>query len=48
MIVILRGLNPEYVNVLFTDPMGLYLLGGAALLQVIGSALLWKVVHIQV
>ena len=48
MIVILRGLNPEYVNVLFTDPMGRYLLGGAALLQVIGSAVLWKVVHIQV
>jgi len=48
MIVILRGLNPDYVNLLFTDPVGPYMLGGAALLQVIGSALLWKVVNIRV
>jgi tight adherence protein B len=48
MIVLLRGMNPDYVNVLFTDPLGPYLLGGAALLQIVGSLLLWKVVNIQV
>jgi tight adherence protein B len=48
MIVLLRGMNPDYVNVLFTDPVGPYLLGGAALLQIVGSLLLWKVVNIQV
>jgi len=48
LIVILRGMNPDYVDLLFTDPVGLYLLGGAAILQLIGSAILWKVVHIRV
>jgi len=48
MILIMRGLNPEYVNVLFTDPLGPYMLGGAALLQIIGSIFLWKIVNIQV
>jgi len=48
MIMLMRVLNPEYVNTLFTDPIGPYMLGGAALLQIIGSAMLWKVVNIQV
>jgi tight adherence protein B len=48
MILLMRVLNPEYVNTLFTDPVGPYMLGGAAFLQVVGSALLWKVVNIQV
>jgi len=48
MILLMRVLNPEYVNTLFTDPIGPYMLGGAALLQIIGSAMLWKVVNIQV
>ncbi len=48
MILILRGMSPEYINVLFTDPVGPYLLGGAALMQVIGSAVLWKVVNVRV
>lgn len=48
MIILLKGMNPDYIDVLFTDPVGPYLLGGAALLQIIGSILLWKVVNIQV
>jgi tight adherence protein B len=48
MILLMRVLNPDYVNTLFTDPLGPYMLGGAALLQIIGSAMLWKVVNIQV
>ena len=48
MILIMRWLNPDYVNVLFTDPLGPYMLGGAALLQIIGSVILWKIVNIQV
>ena len=48
MILIMRALNPEYVNVLFTDPIGPYLLGAAVFLQLVGSAFLWKIVNIQV
>ena len=48
MILLMRTINPDYVNVLFTDPIGPYMLGGAALLQVVGSIILWKVVNIHV
>jgi len=48
MILLMRTVNPDYVNVLFTDPIGPYLLGGAALLQIIGSFFLWRIVNIQV
>jgi tight adherence protein B len=48
MMLILRFMNPEYEGLLFTDPLGPYMLGLAAGLQVIGAGLLWKIVHIQV
>jgi len=48
MVVLLRILNPSYINLLFTDPMGPYFLGVAAVLQVIGSIVLWKIVQIEV
>ena len=48
MVMLMRMLNPDYVNVLFTDPLGPWMLGGAALLQIAGSAMLWKVVNIRV
>lgn len=48
LLLLLRVMSPGYVNVLFQDPLGLRLLAGAAILQVIGSAVLWKIVHIQV
>jgi tight adherence protein B len=47
-ILMLQGVNPDYVSLLFTDPWGSYMLGGAALMQIIGSALLWKIVSIEV
>jgi Flp pilus assembly protein TadB len=34
--------------VLFEDPKGPMVLATAATLQVIGSALLWKIIHIEV
>ena len=40
--------NSEYVNVLFKDPFGIYLLLAAAGLQLIGSLLLWKIVSVEV
>jgi tight adherence protein B len=48
MIMMMRILNPDYIQVLFRDPIGPYILGGAAFLQVIGSMILWKIVNIEV
>jgi tight adherence protein B len=48
MLLVLRMLNPDYVNLLFTDPWGTYMLVGAAGMQVIGALLLWKIVNIAV
>jgi len=48
MLLILTALNPKYVGVLFTDPNGPIVLAIAAIMQVIGSAILWKIIHFEV
>jgi tight adherence protein B len=48
MMLILGSLNPHYIGVLFTDPMGPTVLIIAAVLQIIGSAILWKIIHFEV
>jgi tight adherence protein B len=48
MMIVLTTLNPKYMAVLFTDPRGPVLLGIAAGLQAIGSAILWKIIHFEV
>ncbi|MGD0956358.1 MAG: type II secretion system F family protein [Candidatus Acidiferrales bacterium] len=48
MLILLRIVNPRYVGVLFNDPMGPEILGIAALLQIIGAAIMLKIVHIDV
>jgi tight adherence protein B len=41
-------LNPEYVSVLFTDPMGKQMLAGAAFMQVLGALVIRKIINIKV
>lgn len=48
MLFVLSMLNPDYVKPLFTDPWGHWMMIIAAVLQVIGSVILWKIVHIEV
>ena len=48
MILMLSMLNPDYIKVLLEDPWGINLIIGAAVLQVVGSIMLWKIVHIEV
>src|SRR5579862_100744 len=48
MLGILSILNPHYIGVLFTDPKGPVMLITAAVLQIIGSAILWKIIHFEV
>lgn len=48
MLLMLSGMNPQYVRVLFTDPWGHIMLAVALGLQIVGSGLLWKIVSIEV
>lgn len=48
MLIVLKVMNPGYVNVMFTDPVGPKILIGAAALQLVGAAVIWKIVHIEV
>ena len=48
MMVMLEFLNPSYMQVLFRDPLGPTILGITAVLQVIGSFILWRIVQIKV
>jgi tight adherence protein B len=41
-------LNPDYVMVLFTDPMGQKMLAGGAVLQLLGALLIRKIINIKV
>jgi tight adherence protein B len=48
MMVLLTMLNPEYMQTLTFDPAGPTILAIAGTLQVIGSAILWRIIHIDV
>jgi tight adherence protein B len=41
-------LNPDYIKVLFTDPMGTKMLAIAVVMQVIGALVIRKIVNIRV
>jgi tight adherence protein B len=41
-------LNPDYVMVLFTDPMGKKMLAGGVVMQVLGALVIRKIVNIKV
>ncbi len=48
MMVVLSVLNPKYMGILFTDPKGPVVLVTAGVMQLIGSAILWKIIHFEV
>jgi tight adherence protein B len=48
MMIVLSNLNPAYMRVLFDDPKGPTVLAVAGTLQLIGSAIIWKIIHIEV
>jgi tight adherence protein B len=41
-------LNPDYVMMLFTDPMGKKMLAGAVVMQVLGALVIRKIINIKV
>ena len=41
-------LNPDYVKVLFEDPMGKQMLAGGVVMQIFGALVIRKIVNIKV
>ena len=41
-------LNPDYVKVLFTDPMGKQMLAVGVIMQIVGALVIRKIVNIKV
>jgi tight adherence protein B len=48
MLILLMVMNPSYMRILFEDPRGATILTVAAGMQIIGSIMLWKIIHIEV
>jgi Flp pilus assembly protein TadB len=48
MMCVLGAINPAYMRVLVEDHLGLIALAIAAALQFVGSAIIWKIIHIEV
>ena len=46
--IMLSIINPSYMNVLLDDPKGPYILAFAAGMQLVGSMILWKIIHFEV
>ena len=46
--ITLSIINPAYMRVLFQDPKGPAILATAAGMQILGSAVLWKIIHFEV
>lgn len=48
MLFLMKIMNPGYMQVLFDDPIGPKILAGAAIMQVIGAGIIWKIVNIEI
>jgi tight adherence protein B len=48
LFLVVYRMNPDYVNVLFTDPMGKQMLIGAIIMQIVGALVIRKIVNIKV
>jgi tight adherence protein B len=48
LFIVVYRLNPDYIMMLFTDPMGKQMLAGAIVLQLLGALCIRKIVNIKV
>ena len=46
--IVMWRLNPGYLSMLFTDPMGHQMLAGAVVLQILGALVIRKIINIKV
>ena len=45
---VVYALNPEYVMLLFTEPMGKKMLAGAIVMQVLGAVVIRRIINIKI
>lgn len=48
LFIVVYQMNPDYISVLFTDPMGKKMLAGAIIMQVFGAIVIQKIINIKV
>ncbi len=48
MALVIQLVNPGYLNLLFTDPLGHLLIGGSLTMMVIGIFAMWRIIKIRV
>jgi tight adherence protein B len=48
LFVVVYNMNPSYVSMLFTDPAGKKMLAVAVIMQLVGAAVIKKIVDIKV
>jgi len=48
MLALLGLMNPAYMRILFTDPVGPTLLTLATVMQILGTIVIWRIIHIEV
>ena len=48
LFVVMWRLNPSYVMMLFTDPLGNQMLAGAVVMQLLGAYVIKKIIDIKV
>jgi tight adherence protein B len=48
MMLMLEVINPHYMRIMFDDPAGTMILGVAVTMQLVGSMLLWNIIHFEV
>ena len=44
----LQIINPGYMDILFSDPMGLRLVYGALIMMVFGIFVMWRIIKIHI
>jgi tight adherence protein B len=48
LFLVVYRLNPDYIMMLFNDPMGTKMLAGAVIMQVLGALVIRKIINIKV
>lgn len=48
LFLVIYRMNPEYISLLFTDPLGKKMLAGAIVMQVLGAVAIRKIINIKV
>jgi tight adherence protein B len=48
LVVLINLVNPKFMSILWTDPAGIYLIGGGLVLMTVGILWMWRIIKIRV